>query len=80
MARQVKGRGNTMTLSQYLSQQDLTHEAFAALIGVNPSTAWRYANGKRQPRRAIMRRIVKVTAGAVGPQDFLDQDAEGEAA
>ncbi len=69
-----------MTLTQYLSQQDLTHEAFAALIGVNPSTAWRYANGKRMPCRAAMRRIVEVTNGAVGPADFYGQPSEDEAA
>ena len=69
-----------MTLAQYLSEQGLTYEAFGALIGVTTPTAWRYANGKRYPGPAVMRRIVDATGGAVGPQDFLDQSAETEAA
>ena len=69
-----------MTLKEYLSEQGLTHEAFGASIGVTTPTAWRYANGKRYPSPAVMRRIVEATGGAVGPQDFLDQAPEGEAA
>lgn len=69
-----------MTLMQYLSEQGLTYEAFGALIGVTTPTAWRYAHGHRHPRPAVMRRIVEATDGAVGPQDFLDQAAETEAA
>lgn len=70
-----------MTLKAYLSSQGLTYEAFADLIGVaNAATAWRYANGKRIPRPAVMRRIVEATGGAVQPADFYGQDAEDEAA
>ena len=67
-----------MTLKQYLSEQGTTHEAFAALIGVTTAAAWRYANGKRIPRRAIMRRITAATGGAVRPSDFYAEDTEGE--
>ena len=70
-----------MTLSQYLDQQGLTGEAFAALIDVNPSTVCRYISGTRSPRFAVLRRIIEVTDGAVGPADFpLNDGTEGEAA
>lgn len=69
-----------MTLSEYLRQHDLTAASFAERIGVATMTVCRYAKGQRIPRRAIMARIVAATGGAVGPQDFFDQDPEGEAA
>lgn len=70
-----------MPLSQYLSLRGLTYETFGALIGVGAPAVSRYVSGERFPRRAVLRRIVEVTDGAVGPADFpLDQKAEGEAA
>lgn len=69
-----------MRLSQYLSQKGLTYEAFGALIGVGAPAVSRYISGERFPRRAVMLRIVAATDGAVQPQDFYGQDAEGEAA
>lgn len=70
-----------MTLSQYLDQQGLTGEAFAALIDVNPSTVCRYISGARYPRRAVLLRILAATDGAVTPADLLcAPKAEGEAA
>lgn len=69
-----------MTLSEYLRRHDLTAAAFAERIGVATMTISRYARGQRHPRPAIMRRIVAATDGAVGPNDFLNQGAEGEAA
>lgn len=72
---------STMTLKQYLSEQGLTYGGFAALIGVgNASVVWRYANGKRMPRPAQMRRIVAATGGAVTAASFYEQGTEGEAA
>ena len=70
-----------MTLAEYLQQHDLTATSFAEQIGVAIGSVSRYASGDRTPRPAIMRRIIKVTGGAVGPQDFLGpQGSEGEAA
>lgn len=65
-----------MTLSKYLSEQSLTHEAFGILIGTDRKTVWRYARGLCIPRPERMRRIVEVTGGKVGPQDFLDDHDE----
>lgn len=69
-----------MKLKDYLAEQGLTHQAFAARIGVTTTAVQRYANGHRIPRRAIMRQITKATAGAVIAADFYAQDPEGEAA
>ena len=70
-----------MTLKAYLTAQGLTYEAFAKRIGAaNASTVWRYANGKRIPRRAIMHRITEATGGAVRAQDFYEDAGESEAA
>lgn len=69
-----------MTLKQYLSEQDLSCEAFGRLIGVGAPSVWRYATGARMPRPNIMRKIVAATDGAVQPTDFYSQGTEGEAA
>ena len=70
-----------MTLKAYLSAQGFTYEAFANRIGVaNASVVWRYANGLRMPRTAVMHRIVKETGGAVQPSDFYNQASEDEVA
>ena len=69
-----------MTLAEYLQQHDLTATSFAEQIGVATGSVSRYASGHRHPRPTIMRRIVQVTGGAVGPQDFLGQEgADGKA-
>lgn len=65
-----------MTLTEYLAQQELDAARFAEKIGVSGEAVRRYARGERFPRKAIMRRIVEVTGGAVGPQDFLYQGDE----
>lgn len=60
-----------MTLQDYLSQEGFTFTAFAALIGTDyPSTVERYAKGRQIPGRSMMRKIVRVTNGAVMPNDF----------
>ena len=69
-----------MTLTEYLTEQNMTCAAFAEKIGVTTTAAWRYAHGERIPRPAIMRRIAEATGGAVTAQDFYDRSADGEAA
>lgn len=69
-----------MQLKQFLSERNLTHTAFAKVIGVTTKTAWRYAHGERIPRPNIMARIVEATGGAVTERDFYRTGTEGEAA
>jgi len=60
-----------MTLQDYLSKEGFTFTAFAALIGTDyPSTVERYAKGRQIPGRSMMKEIVRVTNGAVMPNDF----------
>lgn len=65
-----------MTLTRYLSEQCLTYEAFAKLVGTNRKTVWRWCGKTPEiPRPDMMRRIVEVTEGAVMPNDFyLDME------
>ena len=65
-----------MNILDYINQQSMTFTEFANLIKVTDVSVSRYARGLRYPRPAVMRRIVKATAGQVGPQDFFDQHAE----
>lgn len=64
-----------MILRQYLSDNNLTYQAFAKLIGVgHPRTVQRYAMGVRIPDRDIMARIATLTGGQVTANDFYTTD------
>ena len=43
----------------------------AKLLGVRPITVWRWETGRSMPSAADLRRITKVTGGAVTPNDFF---------
>ena len=62
-----------MKLSDFMAARGLPDAEFARLIGVGSRMAvMRYRRGERIPRPEVMRRIVEVTNGAVGPADFYD--------
>jgi len=65
----------TMTLAEYIDGRNIAVAEFANDIGVSPQTVYRYLSGERTPRGKMLRRIMKATAGAVQPLDFLEQDA-----
>ncbi len=65
-----------MTLSDYLRDQKLKPSAFAAEIGVPPSTITRLLNGERQPGLALIGKIRDRTGGAVTADDFIAAAAE----
>lgn len=69
-----------MKLITFLEERRMSYTDFGKLIGASPSGVRRYALGERYPKTEIMRRIVEATDGAVGPQDFLEQNAETETA
>jgi len=69
-----------MLLQDFLSEQGIRRKRFAERIGVTPPYITALCKGEAWPSRDVMRRIVAETGGAVGPQDFLDQDTDGEAA
>jgi transcriptional regulator with XRE-family HTH domain len=60
-----------MQLGSYLKIAGLTPDQFAARIGVDAVSVRRYLAGSRRPAWSVMQDIVRVTEGAVGPDDFL---------
>lgn len=60
-----------MTLSDFLTEAQLTHAEFGRKIQTTQATVSRYANGSRVPRPAVMARIQAVTGGRVTPNDFI---------
>ena len=69
-----------MQLAAWLkSKNNMPLEVLADGIGVDISSASRYANGLRIPRKETMRRIVQFTNGAVTADDFMTEQGEGDA-
>jgi transcriptional regulator with XRE-family HTH domain len=61
-----------MKLDQYLSETNKRPSAFAAEIGVAPSTITRLLKGERSPRLDLIALIQKGSDGKVTANDFLD--------
>lgn len=62
-----------MTLSEFFQLQQMTRQEFAACLGVDPVTVYRWENGKRLPVRHFAR-IAEVTDGKVTANDFVQPD------
>ncbi|MGV7034884.1 helix-turn-helix domain-containing protein [Methylobacterium symbioticum] len=60
-----------MDLATYLSERQIRPAAFAAEIGVPPSTITRILRGERDPRGATIRKIVEGTQGKVTAGDLI---------
>lgn len=60
-----------MKLADWLKHNRMTPAAFAELLGVDKSTATRWANEETTPRPAQMRAIKEKTGGAVTADDFV---------
>ena len=62
-----------MILNKYLARQKLKPAAFAARIGVSPSTVTRLLRRERRPSLDLMRKIAQATDGEVANlADFVD--------
>lgn len=61
-----------MKLDDYLKNQGLTAEAFAAITDISPSNVSKYRSGKLKPKTDAMRKIYAATGGTVTPNDFYD--------
>jgi transcriptional regulator with XRE-family HTH domain len=59
-----------MTLQQFMTHANLDAAQLAAQVGVGREAVRKWVRGERIPRPNLMRRIVKVTKGKVGPADF----------
>jgi transcriptional regulator with XRE-family HTH domain len=69
-----------MKLAHYLDEKSLNATAFAAAVGVEPSTVTRLLRGERTPSLALAARIRAATEGKVTADDFLPAPASTEAA
>lgn len=67
-------------LSAFLAARGLKQRDFAASLGVTPPAVNRYANGERQPRKSIGRKIVTQTFGVIHPGNCAEQITDAEAA
>lgn len=60
-----------MTLGDYLKKHKISVTAFAAQIGVDPDSVYRYRDGTRRPKWSVMPKIVEATGGKVTADSFL---------
>lgn len=60
-----------MDLAAYLSKRKIKPAAFAAEIGVPPSTISRIMRGERDPRGATIRKIVDGSGGEVTAGELI---------
>lgn len=65
-----------MTLEQYITANELTHEAFGKLVGAPQATINRYVNGKRFPTRDMICKIHEATDGKVSFADWYEPATE----
>jgi DNA-binding transcriptional regulator YdaS (Cro superfamily) len=68
------GRKFAMQLTAYLEKTKTDRKDFAALLGVDPITVYRWENGTRFPR-GHLNAISKATNGKVTALDFVKEDA-----
>lgn len=59
-----------MTLAQYLKRNKISRDEFAALVGVDRVSVWRWENGRVFPLRYIAA-ITTATGGKVTANDFI---------
>lgn len=65
-----------MKLAQYLTEQNISHEQFAAdMGGLSVSGVRKWLYGERVPRPDQMRKIAELTGGRVEPNDFILSEA-----
>lgn len=60
-----------MKLPDWLKAEEKTQAWLAGKVDVDEISIYRYCAGLRFPTRKVLERIVRVTKGAVTPNDFL---------
>lgn len=60
-----------MTLTEYLRDNQITQTAAASELGVTQAHVAMLVAGTRRPSLALLRRIVALTDGKVGLDDFV---------
>lgn len=66
-----------MKLKEYLMLKKQSIDDFSHELGLSYAAVRLYVNAGRVPTPKVMRRIVDITNGAVQPNDFFADDAEG---
>lgn len=61
----------TMQLADYLKTNGISDDEFGQKIGVSRQSVHRYKTFDRFPEKPVLSEIIKATAGAVTPNDFL---------
>lgn len=69
-----------MKLAAYISEENLTLEAFGVLCGRSTATISRLARGLHKPDWATMEAIEKATGGRVQPNDWASSQPPGDQA
>lgn len=59
------------TLAEYLSEKEITDEAFAALVGVSRSMVTKLRNRTAKPSADTALRIMAITGPSVGLADLM---------
>lgn len=62
-------------LNKHLNDRGISNEAFGEQIGTTGEAVRKYREGSRMPRDARRPKIIQITNGAVGPNDFLPEEA-----
>jgi transcriptional regulator with XRE-family HTH domain len=63
-----------MRLTDYFEQGAMTRQEFAAALGVDPVSVYRWEKGQRLPIRHFAR-IAEVTGNRVTANDFVQQES-----
>lgn len=59
-------------MSTYLSQNKITVEDFAGVVGLSAPAIYKYLSGERTPRGQSVPKIAEATGGAVTANDFYN--------
>lgn len=60
-----------MTLSDWLTINDVSDAAFAARVGTTRHTVWRWRTGVKKPSWVSLALIADATGGSVTANDFV---------
>ncbi len=62
-----------------MTSHNLTHRAFAQLIGVSPATVFHFLSGRTKSiSLPVIQKIVKGTKGRISMEEILEEIAEAQ--
>lgn len=64
-----------MQLRTYLKRWNLTHLAFAELVGTSQQMVSRWVSGERSPRKVVIAKIHRLTRGKVTLFDWIKNES-----